>query len=74
VTPPERIERTFEWEGRPGHVLVETAVFEDLGARTRVTTTMLFATSEDRDGMLAAGLERGVNESYGRLDELLDRP
>ena len=37
VTPPERIVQTFEWEGMPGHVSVETAVFEDLGDRTRVT-------------------------------------
>ena len=35
VTEPERIVQTFEWEGMPGHVSVETAVFEDLGDRTR---------------------------------------
>jgi len=27
VTAPERIVQTFEWEGMPGHVSVETAVF-----------------------------------------------
>ena len=73
VTAPERIVRTFEWEGMPGHVLVETVVFEDLGDRTKVTTTMLFDTTEERDGMLASGMERGVNETYARLDELLAR-
>ena len=31
IEPPERIEQTFEWEGMPGHVVVETASFEDLG-------------------------------------------
>ena len=51
--------RTFEWEGMPGHVLLETGVFEDLGDRTRVTTTLLFDTTEERDGMLAPGMERG---------------
>jgi uncharacterized protein YndB with AHSA1/START domain len=71
VTPPERIVQTFEWEGMPGHVSVETATFEDLGDRTRVTTTSLFHTPEERDGMLAAGMERGLNETYSRLDELL---
>jgi uncharacterized protein YndB with AHSA1/START domain len=74
VKPPERLVRTFEWEGMPGHVLVETVTFEDLGDRTKVTTTSLFHTNHERDGMLASGMERGVNESFGRLDELLRSP
>ena len=73
VTPPERLVQTFEWEGMPGHVCVETATFEDLGDRTRVTTTSLFHTTEERDGMLGSGMERGMNETYERLDELLAR-
>jgi uncharacterized protein YndB with AHSA1/START domain len=73
VSPPERIVQTFEWEGMPGHVSVDTATFEDLGDRTKVTTTSLFHTTEERDGMLASGIERGLNESYARLDELLAR-
>jgi uncharacterized protein YndB with AHSA1/START domain len=71
VTPPERIVQTFEWEGMPGHVSVEMATFEDLGERTKVTTTTLFHTPEERDGMLASGMESGMNETYERLDELL---
>jgi uncharacterized protein YndB with AHSA1/START domain len=73
VTPPERIVQTFEWEGMPGHVSVETATFEDLGERTKVTTTSLFHTGEERDGMLGSGMESGMNETYARLDELLAR-
>jgi uncharacterized protein YndB with AHSA1/START domain len=73
VSPPERIVQTFEWEGMPGHVSVETATFEDLGDRTKVTTTSLFHTTGERDGMLASGMERGMNETYARLDELLAR-
>ncbi|MDX6727064.1 MAG: hypothetical protein QOK49_1869 [Baekduia sp.] len=73
VTPPERIVQTFEWEGMPGHVAVETAVFEDLGDRTKVTTTSLFHTPEERDGMLSSGMEKGANETYERLEELLAR-
>ena len=71
VTPPERIVQTFEWEGMPGHVVVETATFEDLGGRTKVTATSLFHTSEERDGMLASGMERGLTETHDRLAELL---
>ena len=73
VTPPERIVQTFEWEPMAGHVSVETATFEDLGDRTRVVTTSIFHTTEERDGMLAAGMETGLNETYERLDELLAR-
>ncbi|MFL5840046.1 MAG: SRPBCC family protein [Thermoleophilaceae bacterium] len=71
VTPPERVVQTFEWEGLPGHVSIETADFEDLGDRTKVITTSLFHTQDERDGMLASGMERGLNETYARLDELL---
>ena len=71
VTPPERIVQTFEWEGMPGYVSVETATFEDLGDRTKVTTTSIFHTAEERDGMLSSGMEHGMNETYARLDELL---
>jgi uncharacterized protein YndB with AHSA1/START domain len=73
VTPPERIVQTFEWEGMPGHISVETATFEDLGDRTKVTTVSLFHTTEERDGMLGSGMEGGLNETYARLDELLAR-
>jgi DNA-binding transcriptional ArsR family regulator len=43
------------------------------GDRTKVTTTSLFHTPHERDGMLASGMERGMNETYARLDELLAR-
>jgi uncharacterized protein YndB with AHSA1/START domain len=71
VAPPERIVWTFEWEGMPGYVSVETVTFEDLGEQTRVTSTSLFHTTEERDGMIESGMEKGLNESYARLDELL---
>jgi uncharacterized protein YndB with AHSA1/START domain len=71
VTPKERLVRTFEWDGMPGHVIVETVTLEDLGDRTRVVTLSLFHTGEERDGMLHAGMEGGLNESYAALDRLL---
>jgi hypothetical protein len=40
------------------------ASLEDLGdGRTRVVTTALFHTVEERDGMLSAGMEQGMVES-----------
>jgi uncharacterized protein YndB with AHSA1/START domain len=57
----------------PGHVSVDTATFEDLGDRTRVVSHSTFHTPEERDGMLASGMEAGMNETFERLDELLAR-
>ncbi len=72
VTPPERLVQTFEWDGMPGYVEVTTTTLEELGdGRTRVVTTALFFTPEERDGMLGAGMEQGLNESYQALDRLL---
>jgi uncharacterized protein YndB with AHSA1/START domain len=72
VAPPERVVQTFEWDGMPGHVALETMTLEDLGdGRTRLVTTSLFLTAEDRDGMLQSGMEGGVNESYAALDRVL---
>ena len=72
VVPQERLVQTFEWDGMPGHVAVETATFTDLGdGRTKVTTTSLFHTVEERDGMLNSGMEHGLNASYAALDALL---
>jgi uncharacterized protein YndB with AHSA1/START domain len=71
ISAPERIVQTFEWEGMPGHVSVETAEFQDLGDRTKVVTTSTFHTPEERDGMLHSGMEKGMNETFERLDELL---
>ncbi len=72
VTPMDRLVYTFEWDGRPGHVSVDDTSFEDLGdGRTRVTSVTLFLTTEDRDGMMNAGMEGGLNESYAALDRLL---
>ena len=75
VTSPERIIGTFEFEGLPesGHVILETTKFEELpGGRTRVTTQSVYQSVEDRDGMVAAGMESGVVAGHERLDEILE--
>ena len=72
VVPGERVVRTFEWDGMPGHVAVETMTLEDLGdGRTRLVSVSLFHTTMERDGMLGSGMEGGVNESYAALDRVL---
>jgi uncharacterized protein YndB with AHSA1/START domain len=76
VTAPERIIQTFEFEGLPekGHVTLETARFEALpDGRTKLTMQSVFQSAADRDGMLQSGMEEGMNDSYDRLDELLEK-
>ena len=71
IAPPERMVQTFEWEGLPGHVSVETMTLEDLGGQTRMTVTSTFDTVEDRDGTIDSGMEDGARESWDRLAALL---
>ena len=74
VTFPERIIGTFEFEGLPekGHVSLETVRLQELpGGRTRLTNVTVFQTVADRDGMLRSGMEKGMGESFERLDELI---
>jgi uncharacterized protein YndB with AHSA1/START domain len=72
VTPQDRIVQTFEWDGMPAYVIVETIEFTDLGdGRTKVLNVSLFHTTEERDGMLQSGMEEGLNQSYAALDRLL---
>jgi uncharacterized protein YndB with AHSA1/START domain len=76
VTAPERIIRTFEFEGLPerGHVSLETATFEVLPKeRTKLIIHSVFKSVEDRDGMIKSGMERGVVDSHERLDELFEK-
>lgn len=71
VRPHERIVQTFTFEGVPDGVSLETARFEDLGGRTRITTLSLVDSLETRDAMIASGMEHGLREAYERLDDLL---
>lgn len=75
VKPLERLEQTFEWDGAPGHVSVDTTTLEDLGdGRTKLVSVSLFHTVEDLQGMVGAGMEQGINQSYAALDALLALP
>ena len=71
---PERMIQTFEFEGLPesGHVILDTMKLESLpGNRTRISIQSVYQSVEDRDGMVQSGMEKGVNEGYERLDEIL---
>ncbi len=67
------IVQTFEFEGAPGHVSLETVTFEEQGGKTLLRTNDVFQSVEDRDAAIQSGMESGIKESYERLDELLAR-
>ncbi|MFG2310480.1 SRPBCC family protein [Streptomyces sp. NPDC048566] len=71
VRPSERIVQTFAYDGFPDSVSLETAVFEDLGGRTRVTATSVTESIAARDAMIKSGMEDGVRQGHERLDDLL---
>jgi uncharacterized protein YndB with AHSA1/START domain len=72
VVPEERIVQTFEFDGYPGHISLDSASFERRGDRTLVRLHSVYQSVEDRDGMLASGMEGGLTEGFERLDELLE--
>ena len=71
ILPYERIVYTFEFEGMPGHVLLETLTFEEHDGQTKLTDKSVFQSVEDRDGMLKSGMEKGAAETMDRFAELL---
>ena len=68
---PDGIVQTFEFEGAPGHVSMDTATFEERDGTTIVRTNSVFQSVQARDAMVDAGMAEGMNEGYERLDELL---
>ncbi|MBM4409513.1 MAG: polyketide cyclase [Chloroflexi bacterium] len=70
---PDLWVQTFEFDGWPGHVSMDTLRLEDRGGQTISRTTSAFSSVEDRDGMISSGMEDGLSEGYERLDELLVR-
>jgi uncharacterized protein YndB with AHSA1/START domain len=70
IVRPERIVWTFEFEGMPG-ATVESFTLEERDGKTLFTSTSVFDTVEQRDGMLESGMESGAAESMDRLDEYL---
>ncbi|MEL4320414.1 SRPBCC family protein [Leifsonia sp. YIM 134122] len=64
--------QTFEFEGYPDVVALDSMRFIDLGnGRTRLEGHSVYPTQEARDGMVASGMEHGMREGYERLEELL---
>jgi len=72
VVPPERLVYTFEFEGMPGHVALQTVTFEEHEGKTKLTQKVLFRTVEDLEGMVSSGMEEGSVETMDRFAQLLE--
>ncbi len=72
IRAPERMVYTFEWEGLPGHILLETVTLQEQDGKTLVTDASVFQSLEDRDGMVQSGMEEGAADTWDRLEALLN--
>ena len=70
---PERMVRTFEYEGAPAHVSLETLTIEKREGRSYLSANAVYESVEDRDAMMQGGMEDGVRQGFERLEELLGR-
>jgi uncharacterized protein YndB with AHSA1/START domain len=68
----ERIVQTFTYRGAPDAVALEIGRFEALpGGRCRLVNRSIGSSVEERDAMVASGMEHGIVAGYEQLDELL---
>jgi len=68
---PDGMLQTFEFEGWPGHVSLESIRFEERDGKTIIRNHSVYQSVADRDGMIESGMEEGMNDGFDRLDELL---
>ena len=67
-----KIIQTFGFEEMPEAVSLDTLELHDLGdGRTRLEILSVVDSMEAQAGMMASGMEVGVNEGYAALDALL---
>lgn len=72
VTAPEKFVWTFGMENMFfGKTLVETHTFEEDGAVTRYKSVSNYDSIEDRDGMVASGMEKGMRHGFEVMDRIL---
>jgi len=73
IVAPERAVQTFEFEGAPGHIALETTRLEEYDGKTLMTNAAVYQSVEDRDAMIQSGMEEGARELFDRLAELVEK-
>ena len=69
---PERMVYTEEFEAMPGHVAETTVTLDERDGKTFMTLRSVYQSKEDRDAVIASGMEWGARLSYLQLDEVID--
>ena len=62
-----------EWFEPMGSGSVNTLVLEERNGKTMMTITSRYKSQQARDGVMQFPMEEGAEESFKRLDELLDQ-
>jgi uncharacterized protein YndB with AHSA1/START domain len=70
VEPSRRLISTFEYEGTPGHVLLNDVLFQEHDGHTQLVQKSVYLSVAERDAMVLAGMRIGLEHSMERLDEL----
>lgn len=68
---PERMVYTEEFEAMPGHGAVTTVTLDERGGRTYLSLRSVHQSKDDRDAVIASGMEWGARLSYLQLDEVI---
>jgi uncharacterized protein YndB with AHSA1/START domain len=70
ITAPQRVVSTESFDDYPGESINTLTLTEEEG-KTRYTVTVLYASKETRDAVLASGMSEGASETLERLAEHL---
>lgn len=73
VNEPTKLVYTFIWQGLPDKEMTESLMFEERDGKTFMTDLSTFASKEDRDGMIATGMEEGMAVGFKRMDTALEK-
>ena len=74
VVPNERLVATEVYEGIPDaerHAALNTLTLAEVDGRTTLTVLVEHPTKEGRDAHIDSGMEGGMQETFDRLEELL---
>ncbi len=75
ITPPHRLVFTEMYEGipdpGPDSYPVNTVTLEEADGVTTMKLLVQHTSKEDRDAVIASGMEAGMQVSYDRLEDLL---
>jgi uncharacterized protein YndB with AHSA1/START domain len=74
ISPNWKLVSTFEFEPMAGHIMTQSVTFSDTkDGETLLSIHCVYASVEDRDGMLKSGMETGAEAGYARLEKFLKK-